>query len=266
MTFAHVVLKDKTDLTPEVSAALPGAHILGTYERPSFDPDAITILSVKHSSVGRTVLNRYRNLQTVIVRAHGVDTIDQNACAARGIRVLHTSPHTDACARWLHHYTPTTSQHVVLFGGGQIGRAYMQLVPAQCVTRQTSLAERQTLLRDADTLILTLPLTSTTRHYVNAELFGELTRPVHLVSLSRGDVIDTDAVFDAIRDGRILSAHFDMVSPHRRDDLLASPQVHYHHHTAWSFTTPDPIRYADTLRRLVIDASHAVAHVMTLDV
>jgi len=95
------------------------------------------------------------------------------------------------------------------------------------------------LLATSHVVSLHLPLTAETRHYANAEFFQRLGGPVWFINSSRGAVVDTAALLDAIDAGRVMGAALDVLEYERPDlsgldpspdpatlgRLLAHPQV-----------------------------------------
>ena len=63
--------------------------------------------------------------------------------------------------------------------------------------------EMKTALADADIVVSTLPLTDATRGLLGAELIGSMKNGAILVNMSRAAVVDEDALWDALSEGRI---------------------------------------------------------------
>jgi D-3-phosphoglycerate dehydrogenase len=64
----------------------------------------------------------------------------------------------------------------------------------------------------ADFLTLHSPLTPETRRAVNAEAFAAMRDGVRLVNAARGELIDEDALIDALRSGKVAGAALDVFS------------------------------------------------------
>jgi D-3-phosphoglycerate dehydrogenase len=64
----------------------------------------------------------------------------------------------------------------------------------------------------ADFLTLHSPLTPETRRAVNAEAFARMRDGVRLVNAARGELIDEDALLDALRSGKVAGAALDVFS------------------------------------------------------
>ena len=66
--------------------------------------------------------------------------------------------------------------------------------------------------READFLILTLPLTGESRGLINAAILAALPRTAWLINVSRGALVDEDALLEALRAGRLAGAVLDVFS------------------------------------------------------
>jgi len=74
-------------------------------------------------------------------------------------------------------------------------------------------ADLETLLREADFVSLHVPLTSDTAHLINADALGKMKSNAILVNTSRGPIIDHQALYEALRAGRIGAAALDVTEP-----------------------------------------------------
>lgn len=68
-----------------------------------------------------------------------------------------------------------------------------------------------TLLRESDLLTLHVPLTDETRKIINAEALAKMKPTAFLANTARGDVVDIDALVDAVRNGVIAGAGIDVL-------------------------------------------------------
>jgi len=68
----------------------------------------------------------------------------------------------------------------------------------------------ESLLEHSDVLSLHCPSTSETRGLINAERLAHLPEGAIVVNTARGDVVDDDALIDALRSGRIQAAGLDV--------------------------------------------------------
>jgi phosphoglycerate dehydrogenase-like enzyme len=111
---------------------------------------------------------------------------------------------------------------VLILGYGSIGAAVeARLAPFGCkflriartprdgVAPVSSLDE---MLPKADIVIITAPLTSETRHLINADRIASMKRGALLVNAGRGAIVETDALVRALNQGRIRAA-LDVTDP-----------------------------------------------------
>ena len=72
------------------------------------------------------------------------------------------------------------------------------------------LVPRNELLQAADIITLHVPLDGTTRNMIGAREFGLMKKTAILINTCRGGVVDEGALFEALRDERILGAGIDV--------------------------------------------------------
>jgi D-3-phosphoglycerate dehydrogenase len=105
----------------------------------------------------------------------------------------------------------------------------------------------ETLLSRADVLSIHAPLTDETEGMIDADAIARLHDDAIVINTARGDILDEDALLDALEDDRLRGAGLDVLrreppSPENplldRDDVLVTP------HAAWYST-----RTARVLRR-----------------
>jgi|DewCreStandDraft_1066081.scaffolds.fasta_scaffold01704_9 glyoxylate reductase len=70
-----------------------------------------------------------------------------------------------------------------------------------------------TLLRESDFVSIHTPLTPETRHLINRENLAKMKRTAVLVNTARGPIVDTMALYEALRDGVIWAAGLDVTDP-----------------------------------------------------
>ena len=122
------------------------------------------------------------------------------------------------------HWQPRelAGKRVVIVGYGSIGRAVEQrLAPfgvrvGRVARRARPGVEPVERLADAvagaDAVVVLAPLSDATRGLVGAEVLGRMQDGALLVNAGRGPVVDTDALVDAVRAGRIRAA-LDVTDP-----------------------------------------------------
>ncbi len=92
---------------------------------------------------------------------------------------------------------------------------YTDLMPNPEAEQKLNVAWRSLdeLLAEADYLILTLPLTSQTRGLIGREQFAQMKPTATLINISRGPIVDTDALTEALEQRRIYAAAVDVTEP-----------------------------------------------------
>ena len=95
----------------------------------------------------------------------------------------------------------------------------------------------KTLLQTSDYLCVHAPLTEQTRHVLNAETLSWMKPGAAVVNAARGELIDTPALIEALKSGRLNGAALDVVEEHtslgpdhelcRMDNVILTP------HSAW---------------------------------
>ncbi|MGO8750674.1 MAG: hydroxyacid dehydrogenase [Thermoguttaceae bacterium] len=117
--------------------------------------------------------------------------------------------------------------------------AYDPLVDAAVAERAgVRLVGLDELLREADFVSLHCPLNDTTRGLIGARELSLMKPGAYLINAARGGIVDEDALYDALKAGRIAGAAIDcfaqepVTSPHRfgeLDNVLLAP-----HSIAWT--------------------------------
>ena len=91
-------------------------------------------------------------------------------------------------------------------------------------------ADLDTLAATADIITIHVPYLPETHHLLNAELFAKMKQGVVIINTARGEVIDTMALIDALRSGRVAGAGLDVLesehSLHNEDDVILKAQDH----------------------------------------
>ena len=74
------------------------------------------------------------------------------------------------------------------------------------------ISELNSLLREADFVALTCPLTKETENLLDADAFAEMKPSAYLVNVARGRVVDEAALIEALTDRRIAGAGIDVTA------------------------------------------------------
>jgi len=184
-------------------------------------------------------------LQVVANYAVGVDNVDLDACARRGVTVANTPDVlTEATAeltvalilallrrvaegdrlirrgeRWI--WAPNlmlghglASRVLGLVGYGRIARAVERLAVAHGMdvihSSRSSGIPLEQLLAGADVVSLHLPLTPESRHLIDADALRRMKPGAVLVNVSRGPIVDEEALVRALERKQIAGAALDV--------------------------------------------------------
>lgn len=76
---------------------------------------------------------------------------------------------------------------------------------------------RKFLEQDLDWLVISVPLTEQTRHFLGEEEFKVLShggeRPAYVTNIARGQIVDQEALIKALKDGTLAGAALDVTDP-----------------------------------------------------
>ncbi|MGO4146409.1 D-2-hydroxyacid dehydrogenase [Paenarthrobacter sp. YAF11_1] len=132
--------------------------------------------------------------------------------------------------RWQHRVTrKVQGQRALVVGTGSIGREIAALFSAVglrvsgagrssrpghgCFEEIHSSQRLALVVRDFDYVVLAAPLTDDTRHLVDEDVLSAMRPTAHLINVGRGELVDTDALVDALGSGSIAGAALDVVHP-----------------------------------------------------
>jgi phosphoglycerate dehydrogenase-like enzyme len=105
----------------------------------------------------------------------------------------------------------------------------------------------ETLLGDSDHLVVAAPLTAATKGLLGPAAFARVRPGVHLVNVSRGEIVDHEALHVALDDGRVAAATLDVCDPEPPPAghwLYTHPRVRLSPHNSFSAPLTSP-RSAD---------------------
>lgn len=153
---------------------------------------------------------------------------------------------------------------VVLVGAGDIGAWLIRMLEplgaeVVAVTRSGrevpgaaasyAVSDLDRVLAWASFVVLAAPSTPRTRQMIGTGELGEMREDAWLVNVGRGDLVDTDALVEAVRSGRIAGAALDVTDPEPLPDghpLWSLPQVLITPHVA----NPPEAKTASLARRV----------------
>jgi phosphoglycerate dehydrogenase-like enzyme len=128
--------------------------------------------------------------------------------------------------RWAHYPVDEVRGTTVLVVGlGEIGTEVARLAEAfgmNVLSTRRNVGDLDTLLPQADSVVITLPLTDETRGMFDRRRIALMKPGAILVNIGRGPVVEEDALIDALRSGRLRGAALDVfeTEPLPRDSPL----------------------------------------------
>jgi D-3-phosphoglycerate dehydrogenase / 2-oxoglutarate reductase len=131
---------------------------------------------------------------------------------------------------------------VGIIGHGRIGRATAAaltglgcavLTYRRSATSDAGAVDLDTLLARSDVVILHAPLTPETHRLMSSERIARMKRGAFLINVSRGPLVDNDALLEALASGRLSGAGLDVIegepSPPaalvQRPDVIVTPHI-----------------------------------------
>ena len=122
----NILLRDKSDLDG-IQEYIPDSYIVGAMEKSDHIPvNDIKVISNKFTKIGKTILDKYPNLEWIVYRGHGTDGINLELCKQYGVGVVATNPNTEGCANWIN--DKLVDGNTLIFGNGSISKRLQQLI------------------------------------------------------------------------------------------------------------------------------------------
>lgn len=108
-----------------------------------------------------------------------------------------------------------------IVGVGAIGRAMIQIAkgygmrvvcfdPHPDESLGVEFVDLDTLFKESDVISLHCPLTKATYHMINKESIAKMKKGVYFINTSRGALVDTASLLDALNEGKIRGAGLDV--------------------------------------------------------
>ena len=196
---------------------------------------------------------RERGIHVANVPDYGTEEVSSHAVAlALGV-ARHLGLH-DAevrAGRWstgvLQPMVPWRGRTLGLVGFGRIARMTLDKLrgfgfsrvmvydPMAELPADVERADMDTLCAQADVISLHAPLNDQTRHLINAQRLSLMKRTAIVVNTARGGLVDTDALYEALKARRILGAGLDVFEqePPGAHPLLQLDNVIVTNHMGW---------------------------------
>ena len=243
---ADVLLTNKTPLTRETIAALPDLKYIG-------------VLATGYNVVDVDAA-RERGIPVTNVPSYGPESVAQMAIAhvfnftrqvahhASAVRNFRWAQNNDWCF-WDFPQIELTKQVFGVIGLGTIGLATAKIAQALGMTvianRKSDSPmpegiERASLDRifsESDFVSLHCPLTADNEKMVNAERLRQMKSTAFLINTSRGQLVDENALYQALKECRIAGAGLDVLTqepPESDNPLFTLENCHITPHIAWA--------------------------------
>ena len=133
-----------------------------------------------------------------------------------------------------------------IVGYGALGKSIAKKVEAlgmkvlaYDVVEQEGLVDLDTILRESDVITLHVPLTPETKGMIGATEFKKMKKTALLINTARGGLVDEEALVEALKNGTIGGAGFDVIAkePPKEGNLLVEqdlPNLLVTPHVAWA--------------------------------
>lgn len=241
VTGAQAVLVRESPVDAEAVAAMPDCRAIVRY--------GVGVDNIDHAFAAE------RGIYVANVPDYGVEEVSDHALAllfavARRVvsrdRAVRAGAWNIARAEPMHRLAGGT---VGLVGYGRIGHAFHRKAKALGYGRTlvydpflknapegVELVDLELLCAEADVISLHAPLTNDTRHVIDAARLALMKPTAILINTSRGGLIDTPALCDALASGRIFGAGLDVFEhepPPANHPLFAYSNAVLTDHTGW---------------------------------
>ncbi|TNM59759.1 NAD(P)-dependent oxidoreductase [Aliirhizobium smilacinae] len=143
-----------------------------------------------------------------------------------------------------------SGKSVGIYGFGAIGRRTAQKLQAlgmnvSAVRRNAPeesgevrfFSSLKDMVAEVDHVVLAVPLTDATRLSVNSEIFASAKPGLHVINICRGEVLDDNALLDALERGQVSAATLDVTAPEPLPEghpFYTHRQVRLTPHISWS--------------------------------
>lgn len=228
-------------------------NIIGEY-------DALIVRSA--TKVTADLIAKGKNLKVIGRAGDGLDNIDVAQAEKQGITVVNT-PHVASVSvaelvighllvlarnilpgtltlregKWLKEElmgTQLSGKTLGIVGCGNIGREVKRLASAlgmKVLTVDVCVSDEfipiDVMLPEADFVTIHVPLTPHTRHLISTKEFAKMKDDVLLINCSRGGIVDEEALYYALLQGKVKGAALDVFEqePPKNSRLLALSNV-----------------------------------------
>ncbi|MCK4452841.1 3-phosphoglycerate dehydrogenase [candidate division WOR-3 bacterium] len=229
-------------------------------------PDFDGIIIRSATKVTKEVIDAANNLKVIGRAGIGLDNVDRDAAKEKGVKVVNTPTATSisvaelalgmmfSAARRIPQASVSTKsskwekkkfkgfelygKKLGIIGIGRIGSEMAKRAKALGIeviaydpyvktSDYANIVDLDTLLKESDYISLHIPKTSETEHILNKTAFDKMKEGVVIINCARGGVVDENALYDAINDGKVRIACVDVFEsePAKDNKLFDLEQV-----------------------------------------
>ncbi|MDD3264157.1 MAG: NAD(P)-dependent oxidoreductase [Candidatus Nanoarchaeia archaeon] len=227
--------------------------------------DSEIIVVFVNSNLNAELLSKFKNLKLIATASTGYDHIDFDYCKKKGIKVANVPSYGSrtvsefAFAMILAFYRKIkklcekstledlmgldlNGKTIGVIGTGKIGKNMIKIAkgfsmnvlafdyyPDETYANQFefSYVDMDTLLQKSDIVSLHLPLTKSTHHLINEEKISRMKKDALIVNVSRGGIIDTDALYKALVNEKIMGACLDVLEQEKNVFLENKKEIDF---------------------------------------
>ena len=229
---------------------------------PFLNETTVISLFVHSESINNAKLDLFPNLKLIATRSTGFNHIDLDYCRARGIKVATVPRYgettvaeytfgllLDVCRKIclahqdMRQNTIRMNDYVGfdlfgktlgVIGTGSIGSHVIKIARGFGMNvlafdkfqkpefKDIYVKKLSDLYKKSDIITLHVPSTPENHHLLDEKAFDQMKRGVLLVNTSRGDLIDTDALYNAIKSGKLYGAGLDVLE---HEDFLLHDEI-----------------------------------------
>lgn len=234
---SNILLRDKSDLKG-IEEFIPNVYLQGAMEKSNHPVNDIKVISNKFTKIGKTILDKYPNLEWVVYRGHGTDGINLELCKQYGVGVVATNPNTEGCANWIN--DKLVDGNTIIFGNGSILKRLQELMETYysvngfeyCVVNSS--VKVHNINNHYKNVVSCVPLNDETENMFNYELFKNV-NDMNFVSISRAKTHNNKDLLKLIAEKKLKSIFIDTLGTELRDELINTGKVTYTKHMSWDY-------------------------------
>jgi phosphoglycerate dehydrogenase-like enzyme len=228
------------------------------------------IITANFIDITKKIITKSPKLRYIISPASGYDWIDIKSATTNGVKVLNCPTHNSnavaehaigllfSVTRMISsannsilngqynsaQFTGTElgGKLLVTYGYGRVGKKIIQLakglnMKTAFINSSTSKKETSILLKQADFLVMCLPLNQKTQNILGQEQLDLMKKTAYIINVARGLVVDQNALFKALKNKKIAGAGIDTFP---QDETIIKPNQNINRFTSLSNVVATP--------------------------